>query len=59
MTETLASVKVKGYNKTHTFDVSVTKIAGHTFYQLNKNGNKVVNCTPSEFKKLCSLFSSS
>ena len=57
VTEVVKSVKVKGYNKTHTFDVTVTQIAGHTFYQVNKNGNKVVNCTPAEFKKLCALFS--
>lgn len=57
MTETLKSVKVRGYNKTHTFTIEVTKLAGHTFYQFNKNGNKVLNCTPNEFEKFIKLFS--
>ncbi len=56
MTEVVKSVKVKGYNKVHTFDITVTKMAGHTFYQVNKNGNKVINCTPGEFKKFVKLF---
>jgi hypothetical protein len=56
MTETVKTVRVRGYNKLHTFDIVVTNIAGHTFYQLNKNGNKVLSCTPEEFKKFSNLF---
>jgi len=56
MTEKIKSVKVRGYNKTHTFDIEVTSLSGYTFYQLNKNGNKVLSCTPEEFKKFVSLF---
>lgn len=56
MTEVLKTVKVKGYNKVHTFTVEVTSIAGHTFFQLNKNGNKILNCTPDEYEKFVKLF---
>ena len=56
MNETLKTVKVRGYNKTHTFTITVTSMAGHTFFQLNKNGNKVLSCTPEEYEKFVTLF---
>ena len=57
MTQTIKEVKVRGYNKTHTFNITKTTMAGVTFYQFNKNGNKVLNCTPQEFEKFLLLFS--
>jgi hypothetical protein len=56
MNKILKTVKVRGYNKTHTFDVVVTSMAGYTFFQLNKNGNKVLSCTPEEYQKFITLF---
>jgi len=57
MKVTRRETKVKGYgNKRHTFEIEQTEMAGYTFVCLKKNGNPVVKCTPSEFKKLAKLF---
>lgn len=56
MVETLKSVKVKGYNKTHTFSIERLSISGHSFIHLVKNGNVVLNCTEKEFIKMRRLF---
>ena len=56
MVEVVKSVKVKGYNKTHTFSIERVAIAGHSFVHLVKNGNVVLNCTEKEFIKMRKLF---
>ena len=50
------SVKVKGYNRTHTFEIEETTMAGYTFCHLKKNGNTILTCTPKELIKLKKLF---
>jgi len=57
MNSTRKSVKVKGYNRTHTFEIEKSTMAGHTFCYLKKNGNTLLTCTPKEFIKLKKLFS--
>ena len=48
---------VKGYgNKKHVFEIERTEMAGYVFLCLKKNGNPIIKCTPSEFKKFAMLF---
>ena len=56
MNETVKEVKVRGYNKTHTFSIERSSVAGYTFYRFLKNGNVVLNCTPDQFDKFQHLF---
>tara|TARA_Y100000591_G_C21786117_1_gene673889 strand:- start:950 stop:1210 length:261 start_codon:yes stop_codon:yes gene_type:complete len=56
MTEVVKSVKVKGYNKTHTFQIQKIAIGGMTFMHLVKNNSVVLNCTEKEFEKMRGLF---
>ena len=56
MTEVVKSVKVKGYNKTHTFQIQKIAIGGMTFMHLVKNNPVVLNCTEKEFEKMRGLF---
>ena len=51
------SVTVKGYSKKHEITIEETKIAGHVFISLLKDGNPVIKCTTKEFIKLKRLFS--
>ena len=39
MSTLIKRTKVKGYNKTHTFEIEESTMAGHTFCYLKKNGN--------------------
>jgi len=57
MTEILNSIKVKGYNKTHTFQVQRISMGGLTFIHLIKNNTIILNCTENEFEKMRGLFS--
>ena len=56
MTEVLKSVKVKGYNKTHTFQVQRISVSGMSFIHLIKNNTVILNCTEREFIKMRGLF---
>ena len=56
MTEILKSIKVKGYNKTHTFQVQRISVGGMSFIHLIKNNTVILNCTEKEFGKMRGLF---
>lgn len=57
LNEIIKSGNIKGYRKTHLFEIKKTTISGHITYTVSKNGNTILNCKPKEFKKFLALFS--
>ena len=52
MIEKKKTVTMKSGNKKHSFTLTKTIVAGHTFISLKKNdGNPIIKCTPKEFIK--------
>jgi len=59
MTEEKITKSLKSGNKTHSFTLTKTTVAGHTFISLKKNdGNPIIKCTPKEFIKFKMLINS-
>ena len=56
MNITKKSVRVKGYNKKHLFEVETSEMCGYTFITVKKNGNPILKCTPKDYIKFKQLF---
>ena len=56
MTKILNSITVKGYNRSHKFEIEQWSVSGFSFIRLLKNGNVVLNCKADEFEKFRKLF---
>ena len=60
MIEEKKTMTVKSGNKKHSFTLTKTTVAGHTFISLKKNdGNPIIKCTPKEFTKFKLLINAS
>ena len=59
MIEEKKTTTLKSGNKKHSFTLTKTTVAGHTFISLKKNdGNPIIKCTPKEFIKFKMLINS-
>ena len=57
MKKIIKGINVKGYaNRKHRFEIEVTTMSGYKFITLKKNGNPILTCQESEYKKLRTLF---
>ena len=57
MKKSCTSKTVKGYaNRKHKFEISEVEMSGYKFITVKKNGNAILTCNESEFRKLQSLF---
>ena len=56
MVETIRSATVVGYRKKHKFEVKRISLSGHTFINVIKDGNIILNCKEREYAKFKKLF---